>query len=1342
MKTKHSSLKSFLLPWLTPFVVKFVVVDGGIEVQLYKKDHIKEDWQASQLSRVLPEPLVQWIDDHHIADGPQPYPVAKALWQGLAPLISKKLVINASELEALEEVAQPQDFALIWTLNTSLERIEGKCEGIDRYLGMGWFQKGTKIWSLKNNPSQDTYALFDNLTMPIQQADTLLHSVIPSLQEYLPMRADFQLITDFAPQVNVLDIRSQELKLEVQCNYPQLRSTILQPQQGDALLAQQTVIHFPRQLVTSILLHLLRSNAPVTLRGMAIPIFIVENLPVMRRHHQISEDLVAKIKQTHPIVSIAMLQPTLSLSHRYGENGIGKYFITGSYHYQQKSLQMDAFLSAYQQNQRFVQQDGVWFEWPQPSQNLFTTIKGQLEAKEIRWEEVMGFGTQRITRTDLQPDARTIRPLGTIPTERGHSALEQLHHHGIPGGIVGESSLVIPVFIKACEKLLQANRQARILWLTSSRQKGAVTRALRTSTVSSYITAASLITLRDQPALLLRAWTLVIFQDVEQLHDGSAQARQLFSLKWGWALISVTSKHVVKPSMMQILHLPEQHHKQFCELYLFDPQHDNSNTTLNKNAVVQNTTAPSVSPKATPGGASQRRTIELNQKKIAEIHQSSEQIQKNLTVKNQGPSHIAFTKTSVSSAEVPAPSKPAAHQEIRQTNTQAQIAYQQSTEVSNRIAVLRLYWLYLDGIHARQKAGMKPLWGLVEDYAHFNFTPRSQNQTPYQAQIYKKLLPTHLLTEIDQLWGTKLLARWPERIVSEPFPHKQLADTFGVALEFWHGCALTVWFNTEGPSSRAALSELTVYYQKKIQMLKDMGTPVDERLFEELKRADANLPQPQPFMKEITGRQGNIPGSIMASGRRREGFEKLRDIVSSYRRQWAERYLDYYLQQRFHTEMGEVIHVYQLISKPERTPTATKRFITDAEMATNHWFGGDISKLYGAIQQPSPIEPRRVAILPLDSAKFVSAVYEALNTTNGRAMPRPGAGTIQQFPGTGKFAGATYYNLNKLANLSSWYVQLEEARGSVPTLKDFGTSKFTKWSTTLNDNVDKAWDIFAQAIEAAKREVTPLPGRNTFNQPLTENIKNVFGTAVKPEVQSRPASPTNVPPAAEAPFKVQPEPKVATKTPAPTGVQPEPGSATKAPSSAGVQPEPGSATKAPSSAGAQPEPGSATKAPSSAGAQPEVSLDMEAIARLQEESKRLQERLTIEAEEEERGSTQPQLETVTIPPAVNESDAAIGVDKGNASISEVDEEWQLIVSQWKTEHWEILALLYQGQSAELATAVRKYHRPLSQFIDEINAPVDEQLSDLLIDPEDNTIFEHLHGTAESLVRWYLSSKGR
>jgi len=77
---------------------------------------------------------------------------------------------------------------------------------------------------------------------------------------------------------------------------------------------------------------------------------------------------------------------------------------------------------------------------------------------------------------------------------------------------------------------------------------------------------------------------------------------------------------------------------------------------------------------------------------------------------------------------------------------------------------------------------MTPLWGLVEDHRPFDFFYHDPH-IPYQPRLYLQLLPKTMLPEIDRLWGTMVLPRWPDRIISEPSPHMALAETMEPALK-------------------------------------------------------------------------------------------------------------------------------------------------------------------------------------------------------------------------------------------------------------------------------------------------------------------------------------------------------------------------------------------------------------------------------------------------------------------------------------------------------------------------------------------------------------------------------
>jgi hypothetical protein len=388
-------------------------------------------------------------------------------------------------------------------------------------------------------------------------------------------------------------------------------------------------------------------------------------------------------------------------------------------------------------------------------------------------------------------------------------------------------------------------------------------------------------------------------------------------------------------------------------------------------------------------------------------------------------------------------------------------AYWQQTvsqsPVERRVELFKKYWDLFDEIHARQVPGMRSLWGLVKEDQFLNLGGRIDHFHP---DLYRELMPEKVVSEIDDLWGTLMLARWPDRIVSEPFPHALMAETLGPALKFWHGCSLTAWFLCEGPFSRTDMAGLAEYYRRELAALEGLGMPVDSTLFPELTEAEASLGPAVPLKEDkstVEVMDGISLAITMSTGSRRPGFEKLRDIITRYRSAWGEQYYDKYLRARWETEIKEAERAYNLLVNQKGKAPTLKQFASHAVIATNHWFGGDVSGLYGAIREEAPVQPSYESLMPADRLEFARRVFFA---TGGRqAMPDDVTETQGERQDT---------RLERLADLSFWYVQLEEALGRAPTLKEFGANKLDYYGQAISDNPEEAWALYSRAIEAAK----------------------------------------------------------------------------------------------------------------------------------------------------------------------------------------------------------------------------------------------------------------------------------
>ncbi|MFC4469267.1 TerD family protein [Streptomyces xiangluensis] len=383
--------------------------------------------------------------------------------------------------------------------------------------------------------------------------------------------------------------------------------------------------------------------------------------------------------------------------------------------------------------------------------------------------------------------------------------------------------------------------------------------------------------------------------------------------------------------------------------------------------------------------------------------------------------------------------------------------------VEERVAALREWWTAFDQTHAAQRPGMRPLWGLVDD----NIMAFGPDEHGFTQQLYRQVLPASVNEQVDRLWQSVTLQRHAKSIVSNPRPHQLMAEALGPALEFWHGVALTAWFVCEGPYSRAPLSGVADYYSRPLTALRAADCPVTPDLFEELRTAEQHLGPEEAIIKERTELPvdtavGSFTLTMSHSSRsRREGFERVRDIVTRHRRAWAEQYLDTYLQQRWRTALEDVARAHhQFVAAKGRPPTLIQ-FAQFATAAANQWTGGDLSALYTAIGEPAPAQQERPArLLPGDGYDFARRVFAALGGTavdNDLRMNQPEEAQRQ-------------WQLTRLAVESLRYVQLCEALGQPPTPKQFGSPRLA-WLWPGGEA--EGWPLFQRTLATLTNTALP-----------------------------------------------------------------------------------------------------------------------------------------------------------------------------------------------------------------------------------------------------------------------------
>jgi len=381
-----------------------------------------------------------------------------------------------------------------------------------------------------------------------------------------------------------------------------------------------------------------------------------------------------------------------------------------------------------------------------------------------------------------------------------------------------------------------------------------------------------------------------------------------------------------------------------------------------------------------------------------------------------------------------------------------------------RVVILRDYFTEFDALHARQTSGMRPLWGLV-DGRDFNLRVMP---SPHTSGLFEQLLSAPLRARIASAWRGLLLARYPDAIVSNPFPHVTMAETFGPTLRFWEGVALTTWFFCEGPSSRTDLRGLERYHAKELALLDAGGTPVDRQLFADLIAAEARLGPPRPIERGVSSlSMSGIHMTIsIGAGERREGFEILRDLVTRHRRLWARAHLERYLRAQWETELRAVaLDHHRAIGDRGKAPTL-KQTAKFAAEAASRWTGGDLAALLGMIGEKSPPPARRTLLLHEDGRRFAARVFARLGGT-----PYSWEQLSAQHEGQElQRAYDRMEALRELAESAPHYVQLQEALGRPPDTKEAGLRKLEAAAQGLGKPVAAVFSSWQQAISVALSE--------------------------------------------------------------------------------------------------------------------------------------------------------------------------------------------------------------------------------------------------------------------------------
>jgi hypothetical protein len=423
--------------------------------------------------------------------------------------------------------------------------------------------------------------------------------------------------------------------------------------------------------------------------------------------------------------------------------------------------------------------------------------------------------------------------------------------------------------------------------------------------------------------------------------------------------------------------------------------------------------------------------------------------------------------TSVESTAIVVPGQGAAHQAAEATGVSAAeierilAAYWEGsteTPVDRRVGTMRQWWQAFDELHARQAPGMPSLWGVVSE-GHEATAPRNDSDGVFNPGGYRRLGP-EVCARVEELWPTEVLPRWPDHLVTQPYPHAGMAGALGPAVRFWQGVGLTCWFLCEGPFSRTDIAGMPSYYQREIQELEQDGFPIDRQLFTDLRQAENSLTERPETDEDHTSHDlgGGISFTVsMRIGPAKlDGFEHLRDVVTRYRRVWAEQHLESYLRHRWQSDLRRAGDEYHRHTADKGKAPTLKQFAKVAAEPANHWFAGRIDQVCSALQLPAPDPPVYQRHMPADAVGFVERLGAQMGGARWKDTPEE----------MSRDERTVMLRRFELAEEAIGVIRLWEAMDAAPTLK--GQSRAARTlETAYGEDVEAGWAWYLQHIQAA-----------------------------------------------------------------------------------------------------------------------------------------------------------------------------------------------------------------------------------------------------------------------------------
>jgi hypothetical protein len=419
--------------------------------------------------------------------------------------------------------------------------------------------------------------------------------------------------------------------------------------------------------------------------------------------------------------------------------------------------------------------------------------------------------------------------------------------------------------------------------------------------------------------------------------------------------------------------------------------------------------------------------------------------------------------------------------------------------MKERERALRRLWEALDDLYARQEPAMLPpsRYPLEEDWSDdstddgdsdldFSWESRTFLEElrdvtlageQLRAGSTAVRLPSDVVHEVEELWRTKTIERYPNAIVTNLQPWAEAQRTFGPALGFWQGLLFSLWSNFEEDYDERTVGALAAQFRQERRQLAALGFPIDDCLFERLIELEDTLPPPQDVVLS-EGPSHAVMGIelrvVMTSGRRRSGFAEMRDLVTEYRRAWANEHLDAYLVRLWKDTLRDAAEAINRHRAVKRKAPTVRQLAGIAADAANCWCGGRIELLCAAIAEEEALGQAYNPKVPPNRRAFLLRLFSLLG---GALIPKIDyARDDAKSQHAKQRAADRQRGIGELTIDALRVLQLEEALGTTPTLKQFGTGAFQRYASRVweTGSIDEQWDRYLATVgQALSTEAVP-----------------------------------------------------------------------------------------------------------------------------------------------------------------------------------------------------------------------------------------------------------------------------